>query len=132
MKKNPNLRVFYSCTRKRLYGKMLFLLLFCYAGTSTVLASASNSEADNFPSVFKEKNGVELTTSQQSKKTIKGRVTDESGASIPGASVVIKGTSTGVSTDLDGNFTLNVNESDILLVSFVGMEAQEIPVKGKS
>ena len=132
MKKNPNLRVLCSCTRKRLYGKMLFLLLFCYAGTSTVLASASNLEADNFPSIFKEKNDVELTTSQQSKKTIKGRVTDESGASIPGASVVIKGTSTGVSTDLDGNFTLNVNESDILLISFVGMEAQEIPVKGKS
>lgn len=66
---------------------------------------------------------------QEQGKKITGKVTDQSGAPIPGASVVVKGTTTGTATDNDGNFNLTVPiDAKILLVSFLGMKAQEIPI----
>jgi len=61
-------------------------------------------------------------------QTITGTVVDDTGLPLPGASVVIKGTSTGTSTDFDGNFSLNASTGDILVVSFMGFNDQEIPV----
>lgn len=64
-----------------------------------------------------------------SQKTISGKVTDEGGASIPGVSVVVKGTTTGTITDLNGGYTLNVPANAKMLVfSFIGMESQEIVI----
>ncbi len=65
-------------------------------------------------------------------RTVSGKVTDESGESLPGVNVVIKGTTTGTTTDLDGNYTLNVSNDDILVYSFVGFEPQEISVNGRT
>ena len=53
------------------------------------------------------------------------------GASIPGASVIIKGTSTGTTTDVNGNFKLTVSDNTTLIISFVGYETQEIKVRAK-
>lgn len=64
-------------------------------------------------------------------KTIKGVVTDETGQSMPGVSVVIKGTTTGTSTGLDGDFSLKVLENAVLVFSFVGYQTQEINATGK-
>ncbi|WP_258100059.1 carboxypeptidase-like regulatory domain-containing protein [Marinoscillum pacificum] len=62
--------------------------------------------------------------------TIKGRVTDEEGYTIPGANIVIKGTSRGTTADIDGNFTLeNVHIGDVLIASFIGLETLEYKVK---
>lgn len=64
-------------------------------------------------------------------KVVKGQVKDEDGNSLPGVTVMIKGTAIGVSTDLDGNFTLNMpKEYHVLLFSFIGMETQEIRLTG--
>ncbi|WP_310587726.1 SusC/RagA family TonB-linked outer membrane protein [Fibrella rubiginis] len=61
--------------------------------------------------------------------TIKGRVTDESGATLPGVSVVEKGTTNGANTNGDGQFTINVRSTrSILVFSFVGYKAQEVTV----
>lgn len=69
----------------------------------------------------------------QQQKKITGKVTDSSNASLPGVSVVIKGTTTGVITDTDGNFSLaNISESAVLQFSFVGMKTQEIKVGTQS
>ncbi len=66
---------------------------------------------------------------QQSDKKITGKVTDHSGLPIPGVSIVVKGTTTGVITDNEGKYTLaNVSENTSLKFSFVGMESQEIKV----
>ncbi|MCX6237430.1 MAG: TonB-dependent receptor [Bacteroidia bacterium] len=66
-------------------------------------------------------------------KAITGKVTDESGASVPGVSVVAKGTTTGTVTDNDGKYSLNVPaNSQVLSFSFVGMIAIEIPIGQKS
>ncbi|MFY9154468.1 MAG: SusC/RagA family TonB-linked outer membrane protein, partial [Prolixibacteraceae bacterium] len=65
--------------------------------------------------------------------TVKGKVTDaQTNESIPGASVVVKGTNTGVVTDMDGAFTISAPSNSTLLFSFIGYAAQEIPLNGKT
>lgn len=63
-----------------------------------------------------------------------GKVIDNTGEGLPGASVLVKGTTVGTITDFDGNYKLNVPnaQKDILVFSFVGMANKEIPVKGKT
>lgn len=64
--------------------------------------------------------------------TITGRVVDEKGSPIPGASVVVYGTTQGVATDIDGRYTLRMTPDGVLQVSFVGYKTETIAVKGKS
>ncbi|NEW80512.1 MAG: TonB-dependent receptor, partial [Gelidibacter sp.] len=60
-----------------------------------------------------------------------GKVVDESNQPLPGASLVVKGTKTGASTDFDGNFTLETSvTSGTLEVSFVGYEVKSISYNG--
>lgn len=60
---------------------------------------------------------------------VKGTVKDQDGVSLPGANVILKGTTNGVTTDFDGNFKINVPDAaSILEISFLGMETQEITV----
>ncbi|MGB6153961.1 MAG: TonB-dependent receptor, partial [Pricia sp.] len=56
---------------------------------------------------------------------ITGTVLDDEGAPLPGASVVVKGTTTGATTDFDGNFTINAEVGDTLVVSYIGFETTE-------
>ncbi|WP_294616471.1 TonB-dependent receptor [uncultured Bacteroides sp.] len=66
-------------------------------------------------------------------RIITGVVLDKVGETVIGASVLVKGTSNGTITDVDGNFTLkNVQDNAILQVSFVGYKAQDIALKGQS
>ncbi|MEI7725994.1 MAG: SusC/RagA family TonB-linked outer membrane protein, partial [Bacteroidota bacterium] len=61
-----------------------------------------------------------------------GVVTDASdGSSIPGATVVIKGTSTGAVSDIDGKYSLKVKANDVLVISYVGYATQEITYTGQ-
>jgi TonB-dependent starch-binding outer membrane protein SusC len=61
--------------------------------------------------------------------TVTGTVTDDTGAPLPGASVVVKGTTIGTASGIDGTFSLKVPEgTTILLVSFIGMEPQEVTI----
>lgn len=72
-------------------------------------------------------------TAQQQGRRITGKVTDQTGASLPGVSVVVKGTATGIITDNNGNFTLVLPENATALVfSFVGMKQQEVPIDAKT
>lgn len=65
--------------------------------------------------------------------TISGKVTDEKGESLPGVTIVIKGTTVGTVTDIDGNYSLkNVTSNAVLVYSFVGMSTQEVLVDGQS
>lgn len=61
-------------------------------------------------------------------KTVTGTVLDESGAPLPGASIVIKGTSNGTQTDFDGHFSLEVENGQELTVSYIGFENTIIPI----
>lgn len=62
--------------------------------------------------------------------TVKGTVVDASGEPVIGASVLMKGTTTGTITDIDGNFSLANVKPGILVVSYIGYKTQEIQVKG--
>ncbi len=69
---------------------------------------------------------------QNGKKTIKGKVIDQKGAPLPGASVNIKGTSIGNITDASGYYILDAKEGDILKFSFIGYKDQEVKVGSKT
>tara|TARA_R110002049_G_scaffold137671_2_gene297681 strand:- start:7703 stop:10561 length:2859 start_codon:yes stop_codon:yes gene_type:complete len=59
---------------------------------------------------------------------VTGSVVDEDGTPLPGASIVIKGTTTGTTTDFDGNFTIEASMGDILMVSYIGFETLQVTV----
>lgn len=65
-------------------------------------------------------------------RLVTGTVTDDNGESLPGVNVVIKGTTQGVVTNVDGNYQIEVNDfqSDVLLFSFIGFSQKEIQVRG--
>lgn len=68
-------------------------------------------------------------SSQQQQRTVSGTVTDDTGDQLPGVTVVIKGTSKGTVTDIDGKYTIsNIPENASLRFSFVGMQSQEVSV----
>lgn len=61
--------------------------------------------------------------------TVNGVVKDKTGETVIGASVVIKGTTVGTITDFDGNFSLQANKGDIIVISFIGYKTQELPAE---
>lgn len=68
----------------------------------------------------------------QQTKTVQGVVYDESNATLPGATIMVKGTTEGTLTDLDGKFTLQVPATaTTLVVSFIGMVSQEVAITGE-
>nr|WP_319399533.1 TonB-dependent receptor [uncultured Carboxylicivirga sp.] len=70
---------------------------------------------------------------KQENKTITGIVKDKTGATLPGVTVTINGTSTGTITDMNGQYTLpNVTSDNVLLFSFIGMKSQEVLVGDKT
>ena len=75
-----------------------------------------------------------VEVSQQNNRRVTGKVTSTTGEPLIGVSIIIKGTTTGTTTDLDGNFVLNnVTQGATLKCSYVGYETQEVKVVfGKS
>ncbi|WP_276166445.1 TonB-dependent receptor [Zobellia alginiliquefaciens] len=63
---------------------------------------------------------------------ITGTVTDTDGQPLPGANIVEKGTANGVTADFDGNFSLEVAQDAIIVVSYIGFASKEIPVNGQT
>jgi TonB-linked SusC/RagA family outer membrane protein len=69
---------------------------------------------------------VQLTFAQE--KTISGTVVDETNMPLPGATVLIKGTTTGASTDFDGKYSISANTGDVLTFSYVGYSEKNATV----
>jgi TonB-dependent starch-binding outer membrane protein SusC len=68
----------------------------------------------------------------QDAQTVKGQITDEGGEPLPGVTVLVKGTTTGTVTDVDGNYVVNASNDATLLFSFIGFISVEIPILGRS
>ncbi|MBO9584703.1 MAG: SusC/RagA family TonB-linked outer membrane protein [Flavobacterium sp.] len=99
-----------------------FNITFSEVSNQIVLqkSSGSFSNANNHDSLF------EILTFGP---IIKGKVTDQSGTPLPGATVMAKGTKTAVLTDFDGNFSIEMPANvDRLVISYVGMETKEIGI----
>lgn len=65
---------------------------------------------------------------QQKKNTVKGKVLDENGVALPGATIIVKGSTRGVTTDIDGSYDIEVADNEILVYSYLGMQDQEVKV----
>jgi iron complex outermembrane receptor protein len=115
MKKNDKYCIPRSSKYSKLTLKMCLAFLIAFVPTVGIYANAEN------PKDLKIQSAIQ--------KTISGTITDDDGMPLPGANIVEKGTSNGVQTDFDGNFTINVSdENAVLVVSFVGFLNQEIEV----
>jgi iron complex outermembrane receptor protein len=96
-----------------------FVLLFGFVLT---VSAESNSQAE-------KANSLDNAAVAQQEKQITGTVTDEQGVPLPGVNVVVKGTTVGTITDLDGNFKLTVpDDAEAVVISFVGMRTQEVAI----
>ena len=80
-----------------------------------------------------DKNEMEPFMSEQQGRTVNGKVTDQNGTPLPGASIVLKGTTTGITADNSGSFSLPLpSNATILVFSFIGMKSQEITIGTKT
>lgn len=75
--------------------------------------------------------GVTLQANAQN-QLVRGVVKDASNETLPGVSVRVKGTTTGVTTDVDGTFSISAAKNATLILSFIGMQTLEVPVNGKT
>lgn len=71
-------------------------------------------------------------TNEENMNTVTGTITDDSGEPLPGVNVVIKGTTNGVTSDLDGHYQLPKVDDMTLVYSFVGFESQEVAVGNRT
>lgn len=105
-------------------NKIAFTVFFAFAvpGFSCLTAMAESSKTEIAGTVFVQ---------QQQRRTVTGTVADAAdGTPIIGANILVKGTKTGVITDLNGNFSIQVSgRKDILLVTYIGYKLREIPVE---
>ena len=81
--------------------------------------------------VFSKKND-ETNVTQQTKKKVTGTVMDKNGEAIIGASVLEKGTTNGIITDIDGKFVLEVSDRSSLVISYIGYVSQTVLVGSKN
>jgi TonB-linked SusC/RagA family outer membrane protein len=80
--------------------------------------------------VKNKRNSVEIA--QLMEVTVSGKVTDDNGDPLPGASVTVAGTTTGTVTDIDGNYTITVPDGATLIFSYIGFEAMRVAVDNRS
>ncbi|MGB5668049.1 MAG: TonB-dependent receptor [Maribacter sp.] len=69
--------------------------------------------------------GLQYSFAQQ---TVTGTVTDETGQGVPGANIIVQGTTNGTQSDFDGNFSISASPSDVLSISYLGYSTQTITV----
>jgi TonB-linked SusC/RagA family outer membrane protein len=100
--------------------KYIFLILLGLL----VLVSATYAEGNG--------KAGQMSMTQAGNITVKGKIVDEEGEPLPGATVQQKGTSNGSITDMNGNFSLSVPSDATLIVSFIGFKSIEVPVGGKT
>lgn len=110
-------------TRKRI---LLLAAGLLYTVPTWAEAAASAKGANNPLPI------VSIMEQMQQGRKVTGTVVDQSGLGVPGAAVLVKGTATGTVTDIDGNFSLEVPDHAVLVISYVGMKDEEIVVGKQS
>lgn len=71
---------------------------------------------------------VEEVLFEEADITVSGKISDDEGNPLPGVNIVVKGTTQGTISDIDGNYSLNIPENSVLIFSFIGFLKEEIPV----
>ncbi|MEX2568631.1 MAG: TonB-dependent receptor [Cyclobacteriaceae bacterium] len=120
-------------TKNLLSCVFLFSIIFLLWPVNSVVAKANHWENNT----AKE---APIESKDLSKKwrvpvdliTVSGRVNDAMGEPIPGATVVVEGTNQGTVTDLGGKFTIDADEGDIIIISFIGYQTERITIGNQS
>ncbi|MDL2281508.1 TonB-dependent receptor [Parabacteroides sp. OttesenSCG-928-G06] len=113
-------------------------LITLKSGNKTVAEHLNNAFSDSEMIYVFENDYIVLTTkkapsvAQQQKQTITGTIVDERGETVIGANVVEKGTTNGVVTNIDGEFTISVTPNAILEISYIGYKSQEVSTAGQT
>ncbi|MDB5018889.1 MAG: TonB-dependent receptor plug, partial [Pedobacter sp.] len=104
------------------------------AFASSLLLSLNASASINAPAYALRTTTVKsaIWAAQVADLRITGKVLDETGKPLIGASVKVKGASTGVSTDVNGDFVINAPENGTLILSYTGYESKEVAIGGKT
>lgn len=111
-------------THTRITDKCRCLFVVAYSAMSiTGLSSVLAVENHALSSPVSDR-----VESVQQKKHVSGNVQDANGMPLIGASVIIKGTNTGMITDIEGNFALDAKQGDIIVISYIGMKSAEVKV----
>ncbi|MFT7231840.1 MAG: hypothetical protein ACI8TA_001053, partial [Cyclobacteriaceae bacterium] len=126
----------FSYHKKDISSSLTEVMEFTSGGNSiyNILLIISENEKlrfkriNNIINVLKDKT-LTIPVVEEESYPIQGRVLDESGEGMPGATVIIKGTALGTITDVNGDFSIDLpDEAEILVVTFVGYEPQEIKI----
>lgn len=97
-------------------------------GTSLIYRQVSNSVV-----VYAEKVVSEVTEVEKLVISVTGSIKDKEGNPIPGANILVKGTSAGTTSDADGKYSLEVpDDNAVLIFSFIGYVTQEVPLNGRT
>ena len=112
-------RWFMRCGNKNFVNfSCVFVALSLVWATAAGFSPPGNPDADNLQPM---QQGIVVT----------GTVTDETGEPLPGASILVKGTPRGVSTDIDGSYSINVSTTDVLEFSFIGYQTVMVAVENQ-
>ena len=104
---------------------------FARPEVSNELNEISSVKVNDLASIMKVEEVKSVENSLEEKFVLKGQVMEYSSKKpVPGASVVIKGTTTGALADKDGKFQLSVKKGDVLIVCYVGLQTQSLLVEG--
>lgn len=113
---------------QRAMGRFIVALCMLFLTGNVVWADSFSSARVRIGEAELVLNAREVS---QKKSAVTGKVTDATGEAVIGASVMEKGTSNGTVTDIEGHFSLAVAEGTTLVISYIGMQPQEITVKEK-
>ena len=125
MKKNV-IRIFFTGIKRYKPLQIVCLLFLNLCFSFNTIYAVDNGKSNILG------NDVNMESLQQG-KTITGKVSDTQNEPIIGVSVHVKGTTNGIATDIDGNYSLrNVPENAVLVFSFIGMNTEEVTVSNQS
>jgi len=125
MNKKVNLKLF--CKENFGFSSKICLNIRLCAIFLISFASAVNASANSFAT-----SSETINQALQQTKTVKGTIIDNYGDPVIGANIVVKGTTIGTITDLDGRFSLDVPSNATLIVSYIGFHSQEIAYAGQA
>lgn len=107
--------------KRKFFGAMSLVMALPFSGVLDATAASASLAAP-----------ASSAEMQQKTITVKGKIVDKSGEPVIGANILVKGTTTGAVTDIDGNYSLNVSPTASLVISYVGMKPQTISVSGRT
>ncbi|MDR2920780.1 MAG: TonB-dependent receptor [Tannerella sp.] len=113
------------CLSRKIRSNIRLFSIFLISSTSIGMIYASESASATTESEV-------IAQVHQQNKTVKGTIIDNYGDPVIGANIVVKGTTVGTITDLDGHFSLEIPANATLVISYIGFYSQEIAYSGQS